>query len=241
MSLPPPPVPPDADLRDYPYLPLHVQRLRDSSLAARASDAEFKAWMILICVAWHQIPAGSLPTDDRHLAYLAGFGRDVEAWQKLGPMKLHGWHEHADGRLYCGPLAEQVRAALATQKRRKDRTRAATEARTEQGEGEAPVSEKKAVRKPPEWPGDALWLKTFILEDESVPFERKDLLDFEWWERVSEAINGIPSEDRLRSYFGTMAAWLLENPGRGPRPGVGTQRFVRNWLTKEYDRERRQK
>lgn len=108
----PPPVPPDADLRDFDYMPLEVRRLRDSDLSG--ADAEgFRLAVLLWCAAWHQVPAGSLPNDARMVAHLAGFGRDVRAlmssWRRGG---ASGWQLYTDGRLYHGVVAEKVRGAL---------------------------------------------------------------------------------------------------------------------------------
>src|SRR5262249_39444810 len=41
MTAPMPPVPADLDLRDFPFMPLDVLRLRDSDLATLASGDEF--------------------------------------------------------------------------------------------------------------------------------------------------------------------------------------------------------
>ena len=65
---PDPLVPAEVDLRDFGFMPLDVLRLRDSDLAALANGEEFKAAVLLWCAAWHQVPAASLPNDDRLLA-----------------------------------------------------------------------------------------------------------------------------------------------------------------------------
>ena len=147
--LPDPPIPRDADLRSFPYLPLHPQKLRDSRLTVLASDAEFRAWVLLLCASWHQTPAGSLPTDERELAALAGFGRDADGFRAIGEMKLRGWHEHSDGRLYHDVFTEDVLTALKTQRGNKTRTNAATAARQAQrdvqrdDERDVPPTEEK--------------------------------------------------------------------------------------------------
>ncbi len=110
-DLPAPPVPADCDLRSFPYLPLDVVRLRDSRLTATATGDEFRAAVLLWCAAWHQVPASSLPTDDRELAALAGYGRDVKGWRKVREMAVHGWSVHADGRMYHQVVAEKAAEA----------------------------------------------------------------------------------------------------------------------------------
>ena len=74
--------PPDCDLRDFAFIPLDVARLRDSDLAIQVGAKEFRAAVLLWCAAWHQVPAASLPDDDKVLAALAGYGRVVAEWRK---------------------------------------------------------------------------------------------------------------------------------------------------------------
>lgn len=68
----------DLDLRAFGFMPLEVVRLRDSDLAALATGDEFRGAVLLWCASWHQVPAASLPNDDRLLAKFAGFGRDLK-------------------------------------------------------------------------------------------------------------------------------------------------------------------
>jgi hypothetical protein len=103
--------PVDCDLRDFAFMPLDVVRLRDSDLAIQVSGEEFRAAVLLWCASWHQIPAASLPNDERTLAQLAGFGRVVTEWKKVCDGALRGWIECADGRLYHPVVAEKARDA----------------------------------------------------------------------------------------------------------------------------------
>lgn len=108
VDLPDPPVPGDVDLRDFQFMPLDVLRLRDSDIAGLASGEEFKAAVLLWCVAWHQVPAGSLPDDDRLLARYSGAG---PAWRKVRDMALRGFEKCADGRLYHPVICEKAMEA----------------------------------------------------------------------------------------------------------------------------------
>lgn len=128
MSLPEPPVPADLDLRDLAYMPLDVVRLRDSNLALRAKGEEFRVAVILWCVAWHQMPASSLPNDDTDLCQLAGMGRDIKGWRKIKAMALHGFVACSDGRLYHPVIAEKALEASEAEGRRES-TRAKTRKR----------------------------------------------------------------------------------------------------------------
>lgn len=99
-ELPDPFTPANCDLRDFPFMPLDVVRLRDSDIAALSTGDEFRCAVLLWCVSWHQVPAGSLPDDDVVLSQLAGFGRVVKEWKKVRAGALRGWVMCSDGRLY---------------------------------------------------------------------------------------------------------------------------------------------
>lgn len=104
----PPLTPADCDLRDFAFMPLDVVRLRDSDLVAMESAEAFRAAVMLWCASWHQLPAASLPDDDRVLANLAGYGRVVKEWQKERDGALRGWVLCTDGRLYHPVVAEKA-------------------------------------------------------------------------------------------------------------------------------------
>lgn len=101
-------VPADVDLRGLPWMRLDTIRLLDSDLYALSNGAEFKAAVSLWCKSWSQVPAGSLPLDDRILGHLSGSSR---FWKRVKNMSLRGWIECSDGRLYHPVVAEQVLAA----------------------------------------------------------------------------------------------------------------------------------
>lgn len=118
--------PPDCDLRGLSYMPLDVQRLRDSDLALISSGDEFKAAVLLWSVSWTQVPAASLPNDDRLLAALVRM--DAKAWRKVREVALRGWQVCDDGRLYHSVVAEKACEAWKDrtayrEKRDKDRAR----------------------------------------------------------------------------------------------------------------------
>lgn len=110
-TLPDPLLSDEVDLRDFPFMPLDVVRLRDSDLAARSTAEEFRAAVFLWCASWHQIPAASLPDDDNVLARLAGFGRGVKDWMKHRKGALRGWMKCSDGRLYHPVVSEKANEA----------------------------------------------------------------------------------------------------------------------------------
>lgn len=107
-GVPNPFVPAEVDLRDFPFLPLDCVRFRDSGLVAEADPASAFFGVVLWCVAWHQVPAATLPGDDRALAKLAGFGRDLTGWQAVKADALRGFVACADGRLHHPVIAEKA-------------------------------------------------------------------------------------------------------------------------------------
>jgi hypothetical protein len=133
------------DLRDFPYMPLDVVRLRDSESAILSSGEEFRAAVILWCAAWHQVPAASLPNDDRLLANLAGFGRDVEAWKALREGALRGFVQCSDGRLYHPVIAEKAKEADQKRRSQRKRTEAATASRKDTQERNVEMNNKRNV------------------------------------------------------------------------------------------------
>lgn len=105
MNAPFPLVSAEVDLRGMAFMPLDVVRLLDSDLFALATGNEFKAALALWCKAWLQVPAASLPSDDRVLAHLSGTGA---TWSKVKAMALRGWELCADGRYYHPVIAEKA-------------------------------------------------------------------------------------------------------------------------------------
>lgn len=118
-------VPINVDLRDFPYMPLDVVRLRDSELATTSSGEGFRCAVLLWCAAWHQLPAASLPDDDRLLSQYAGFGRSLREWRKHRAEALYGWELCTDGRLYHPTVAEKALEAWAQRLQQRWRTECA--------------------------------------------------------------------------------------------------------------------
>lgn len=100
--------PPDLDLRDFQYMPIEITRLFGSQFHSLATDAEWRAGMILWLKSFHQVPAASIPDDDAALARLAEFGRDVRGWRKVRDVALRGWIKCSDDRLYHPVVADKA-------------------------------------------------------------------------------------------------------------------------------------
>lgn len=107
-AAPAPLTPANCNLQDFAFMPLDVARLRDSDMAAYESPEACWAAVLLWSAAWHQVPAASLPDDDRFLAKAAGYGRVVKEWANVRDGALHGWVKCADGRLYHPVVAEKA-------------------------------------------------------------------------------------------------------------------------------------
>lgn len=121
-TLPSPPTPAEADLQDFPFMPLQVARLRDSDLAAEEHPEACWYAVLLWGAAWHQIPAGSLPDNDVVLMRLVGLGRDHRTWKKHRDGALRGFVLCSDGRLYHPVVAEQVAEGWNGKLRQRHRT-----------------------------------------------------------------------------------------------------------------------
>lgn len=153
MNKPDPLVPADADLRDFPFMPLDVVRLRDSDLAGHPDGEVFRCAVLSWCVAWHQQPAGSLPDDDAALARLLGYGRDVKGFQRIKTAGgMRGWESHSDGRLYHRTVAEKANEAWARRmesEERREKWRKKKEAQRAAVSMDAPsVSPEKPAERP---------------------------------------------------------------------------------------------
>lgn len=89
-------------------MPLDVARLRDSDLAANESPEACWAAVQLWAASWHQVPAASIPDDDKWMAKQTGYGRSVKDWMKVRVGALRGWISCTDGRLYHPVVAEKA-------------------------------------------------------------------------------------------------------------------------------------
>jgi Protein of unknown function (DUF1376) len=96
--------PPDCDLRDFAYMPIEIKRLLTSETWMLGSGDERAASMCLWLESWHQVPAGSLPSNDRILEHLA----QSKAWKRIRVHVMAGWVLCADGRMYHPVVAEKA-------------------------------------------------------------------------------------------------------------------------------------
>ncbi|MDW9227059.1 hypothetical protein C7S15_1626 [Burkholderia cepacia] len=109
-ELPNPLTPADCDLAGYRWMPLDVERVIDSDTFGLSTGDEFKTAFRLWAKSWKQVPAASLPSDDRLLAHLAGI--ELVTWRKRKEIALRGWILCSDGRLYHPVIAEKALEAM---------------------------------------------------------------------------------------------------------------------------------
>lgn len=124
-ELPAPLIAAEVDLQDFPFMPLHVARLRDSDLAAEAHPEACWYAVLLWAASWHQLPAGSLPDTDAVLMRLCGLGRDQRTWKKHRKDALRGFVKCSDGRLYHPVVVEQAVEAWNSKLQQRYRTECA--------------------------------------------------------------------------------------------------------------------
>ena len=139
MDLPDPPVPMDADLRHFPAMMIEVTRLLRSEFIMSASKAGIGAAFILWCSAWHEVPAGSLPKNERIRAKLALC--DWEEWKQVRDEAMNGYvlcsdqrYHHTTGAVFV--LDAIKRSLVASEKGRKG---AAARWNPRNGTGNAPA------------------------------------------------------------------------------------------------------
>lgn len=141
VDLPEPLTPEGCDLRDFPYMPLLVSRLRRSKawlIAKRSPELGF--YMVnLWSGSWHEVPSGSLEDDDDVLADVAMCVPNK--WKKLREAALHGWVKCQDGRLYHPVVCEQAIEAWDRKTKRKEAGRRGNAIRW----GPQPVSQSDPI------------------------------------------------------------------------------------------------
>lgn len=106
--------PAGCDLSDFPFMPLDVARLRDSELASNETPEACWAAVLLWAASWHQVPAASIPDDEKWIAKAAGYaqrGKIDKAWSDVRPGAMRGWVKCDDGRWYHPVVAEKARDA----------------------------------------------------------------------------------------------------------------------------------
>lgn len=103
-AAPAPLVPAEVDLRDFPGMWVDTDRLLRSDTWILGTSDEKAAAFTLWAESWHQVPAASLPSNDRVLAKLS----QAEKWKTSREHALRGWVHCSDDRLYHPVVAEKA-------------------------------------------------------------------------------------------------------------------------------------
>lgn len=101
-------LPDTVDLRSLCWMKLDMCRLQGSDFRHLADNEEFGAAVKLWMASMQQVPAGSLPNNDRIIASLAGYANVPRRWNKVRDMALYGWIPCNDDRLYHPVISEMV-------------------------------------------------------------------------------------------------------------------------------------
>lgn len=103
-------------------MPVDCTRLLTSETWMLGTAEQKVAAMTLWLKSWHQVPAGSLPDNDKMLATLSETGI---AWKRCRQHVLRGWVRCSDGRLYHPVVCEKALESHKIKAAQKARTEAA--------------------------------------------------------------------------------------------------------------------
>lgn len=118
------------DLRDFPFMPLHIARLQKSKAWLRCKRRpELAFYMLNLWMrAWHEVPAGSIENDDDVLADAAMC--EPRRWAKIKDEVLLGWvDDGTTGRLIHPVVTELAEEAWTSKQKQRQRTEGARQAR----------------------------------------------------------------------------------------------------------------
>lgn len=88
------------------WFPFYVRKFASSSNVARMTVEGVGAYILLLCVAWHEEPAGSLPDDDKALAVFARM--KPARWSKVRVEVLRAFEKRDDGRWYQPTMVREA-------------------------------------------------------------------------------------------------------------------------------------
>ena len=109
-QLPEPLTPSTTDLSGFEWVEFNHNRMARSDLWFDSTGDEFKAWFALWMFSQGEVPAGSLPNNERRLASIVASCGIVD-WAAVKKIALHGWVLCSDNRYYHPVIAEAVNRA----------------------------------------------------------------------------------------------------------------------------------
>ena len=233
-DLPYPPVPSNSDLRSYPWMPLDISRLMTSETWMLGTDAQKVASLTLWMKSWHQVPAGSLPDNDRMLEQLSERLKD---WPKVRSFAMRGWFKCSDGRLYHATVCEKANEALerqaATEAKREaqaQKMKAWREAKRSQQQLQQPsrdgiVTVTETITSLATQPSRDGHVTSITVQDKTVPPKSP-------FSGLSDVVpcraTGRPTVNGL--YLDTAAEWALQAAKIDPARWRGDYRALIGWL-----------
>lgn len=109
-----------------PYFPFYPDHFACDGVVEAMTTEEVGAYILLLCKAWREEPAGSIPSDDGVLARWARLSPEV--WERCKPGVLRAFTAR-NGRLYQKRLESEFAKFRATTRRKSQHGKAAAEAR----------------------------------------------------------------------------------------------------------------
>jgi hypothetical protein len=94
--------PQECDVATLPFMPLLIHELEKSDAWRFGNSDERAASLSLQIASWKEVPAASLPSDDRALSILSR----SECWANTKSIVLRDWILATDGRLYHKSVAQ---------------------------------------------------------------------------------------------------------------------------------------
>lgn len=107
-DLPEPLTPPDCNLRGLRWMPIDIVRLLESDLYLLSTGDQFKAAVTLWAKSWNQVPAASLPNNEKLLEGLSL----SKHWKKVREVAMRGFILCSDNRWYHPVIAEKALEAM---------------------------------------------------------------------------------------------------------------------------------
>lgn len=220
-ELPAPLLSSEVNLRDVADMPLDIRRLLTSETWILGSGDEKVAALTLWLESWHQIPAGSLPDNDRVLSVLSQAGIN---WPNVRGQALKGWVRCSDGRLYHPVVVEKAlevwkarygarvrteRARQALQKNRDAINEAASEVVVKRGE-------KRRMTSP----------TAIQLDEDKAEWIGVTEVHREMWRKIAPGVD-------IERHLAAAAAWIVSNPRHRKKNYL---RYLTGWLTRQQER-----
>lgn len=120
------------DLRDFPFMPLYIERLRRSKAWLECKkNPELAFYLLNLWTrSWHEVPAGSMEDNDDVLADAAMC--PVSRWLKIRDKVLRNWEKKEDGRWHHPTVTELAAESWQAKIKQRNRTAAARAAKLSQ-------------------------------------------------------------------------------------------------------------